>query len=271
MNSRAGRPLAGYVKLAQLQFAITYAYRLQVIGFLLSSLLQIFLLKVVWTAVYDGRSSVDGVSLSELITFLTLANLQLLAMQPILVWYLERRIHEGKIGLDLVRPLPFLGQLLAQQFGATIGYLPFLVIAIPFAFVLGNLGLPASPVAAGAYLVSLVLGYAVAMLIGLLMGLVAFWTVQTLGVAVIYRFAAQFFGGALIPLFLMPDGLRLVAELLPFQAQVHIPLSIYTGRITDPAAVLGAIGLQLVWVGALAWLAWLTWQRARRIVTVYGG
>ncbi|MDQ3412119.1 MAG: ABC-2 family transporter protein [Chloroflexota bacterium] len=266
--SRVGPPLAGYVKLAQLQFAITYAYRFQVIGFLLSSLLQIFLLKVVWTAVYDGRSSVDGVSLSELITFLTLANLQLLAMQPILVWYLERRIHEGRIGLDLVRPLPFLGQLLAQQLGATIGYLPFLVIAIPFAFILG---LPASPVAAGAYLVSLVLGYAVAMLIGLLMGLVAFWTVQTLGVAVIYRFAAQFFGGALIPLFLMPDGLRLLAELLPFQAQVHVPLSIYTGRITGADAIAGAVGLQLFWVGALALLAWLMWQRARRIVTVYGG
>lgn len=269
--SRTERPLGGYVKLAQLQFAITYAYRIQVIGFLFSSLLQIFLLKVVWTAVYGGRSSVDGVSLSELITFLTLANLQLLAMQPILVWYLERRIHEGRIGLDLVRPLPFLGQLLAQQLGATIGYLPFLVIAIPFAFILGNLGLPASPVAAGAYLVSLVLGYAVAMLIGLLMGLVAFWTVQTLGIAVIYRFAAQFFGGALIPLFLMPDGLRLLAELLPLQAQVHLPLSIYTGRITDMEAILRAIGLQLFWIGALALLAWLTWQRARRIVTVYGG
>lgn len=264
-------PIAGYLKLAQLQFAVTYAYRLQVVGFLASSLLQIFLLKVVWTAVYDGRSSVDGLALPELITFLTVAQLQLLAMQPMMVWYLERRIHEGKIALDLVRPVPFLGQLLAQQLGATVGYLPFLLVAIPFAFVLGNLDLPVSPMAAAIYLVSFVLGYAVAMLIGLLMGLVAFWTVQTLGVAVIYRFAAQFFGGALIPLFLMPDALRVVAELLPFQAQAHIPLSIYTGRIAEVEAIAWALGLQLFWVGALAVLAWLTWQRARRIVTVYGG
>ena len=269
--NRTGRALDGYLKLARLQFAMTYAYRLQVVGFLAGSLFQIFLLKVVWTAVYDGRSNVDGVSLPDLVTFLTVAQLQLLAMQPMLVWYLERRIHDGQIGLDLVRPLPFLGQLLAQQVGATLGYLPILVVAIPFASVLGNLGLPASPAAAAIYLVSLLLGYAVAMLIGLLMGLVAFWTVQTLGVAVIYRFAAQFFGGALIPLFLMPDGLRLVAELLPFQAQAHIPLSIYTGRIVEADAFAGALGLQLFWVGALALLAWLTWQRARRIVTVYGG
>ncbi|HEX7171169.1 MAG TPA: ABC-2 family transporter protein [Candidatus Limnocylindria bacterium] len=262
---------AGYLKLARLQIAVTHTYRWQVIAFLLSSLLQIFLLKVVWTAVYDGRSSVDGVPLVELISFLTIAQLQLLAMQPMMVWYLERRIHEGHIGLDLVRPLPFLGQLLAQQAGATIGYLPFLLVAIPFAFVLGNLAPPASSTAAVFYIASALLGYAVAMLIGLLMGLVAFWTVQTLGVAVIYRFAAQFFGGALIPLFLMPDGLRVVAELLPFQAQAHIPLSIYTGRTSEPGAIAAAIGLQLSWVLALALLAGLIWRRARRIVTVYGG
>lgn len=270
MNAGVGSS-AGYRKLARLQLAVTHTYRWQAIGFLASSLLQIFLLRVVWTAVYDGRSSVDGVPLVELISFLTIAQLQLLAMQPMMVWYLERRIHEGQIGLDLVRPLPFLGQLLAQQVGATIGYLPFLAIAVPFAFVLGNLAPPATPLAAAAYLVSVLLGYAVAMLIGLLMGLVAFWTVQTLGVAVIYRFAAQFFGGALIPLFLMPDALRIVAELLPFQAQAHIPLSIYTGRISTPEGVAGAIGLQLFWVGVLAALAGLTWRRARRIVTVYGG
>lgn len=269
--SAAPATRAGYLKLALLQIAVIHAYRWQVIGFLLSSLLQIFLLKVVWTAVYDGRGSVDGVPLAELIGFLTIAQLQLLAMQPMMVWYLERRIHEGQIGLDLVRPLPFLGQLLAQQIGATIGYLPFLLVAIPFAFVLGNLTPPASPVSAAAYLVSVLLGYVVAMLIGLLMGLVAFWTVQTLGVSVIYRFAAQFFGGALIPLFLMPDGLRIVAELLPFQAQAHIPLSIYAGRTAEPAAIAAAIGLQLFWVVALALLAALTWRRARRIVTVYGG
>lgn len=264
-------PIAGYRKLAQLHFALIYTYRLEVISTLASTLLQIFLLKVIWTAVYDGRSSVDGVALPELITFVTVAQLQLLAMQPILVRYLERRIHEGKIGLDLVRPLPFLGQLLAQQIGATVAYLPFLVVAIPFALLLGNLGLPASPMAAAIYLFSFLLGYAVAMLIGLLMGLVAFWTVQTLGVSVIYRFAAQFFGGALIPLFLMPDGLRIVAELLPFQAQAHIPLSIYTGRIVEVEAIARALGVQIFWVGALAVLAWLTWQRARRIITVYGG
>ena len=260
-----------YGKLAELQLRVTYAYPLAVAGGLVSVLLQIFLLRSVWTAVYAGRPSVDGVELSALITFVTLANLQLLAMRPMLVWYLERRIHEGEIGIDLLRPVPFLGQLLAQQAGATVGQLPFVIVGIPFAVVLGSLTLPASPAAAGWYLVSLALAYLIAMLMGLLMGLVAFWTVQTVGVAVIYNFAAQFLGGALIPLYFFPDALRAVAELLPFQAQVFIPISIYTGVISNPSAVLGALAIQLLWVVILATVAGMVWQRARRVVTVYGG
>ena len=265
------RSLPAYRKLAELRLRATYAYPLMVVGGLLTVLLQIFLLRTVWTAVYAGRGSLDGVELSALVTFVTLANLQLLAMRPMLVWYLERRIHEGDIGLDLVRPVPFLGQLLAQQVGASVGGLPFVLAGIPLALVLGNLALPASPLAGGLYLVSLGLAYVLAMLIGLLMGLVAFWTVQTLGVAVIYNFAAQFFGGALVPLYFFPDTLRVVAELLPFQAQVFIPISIYTGAISEPAEVIRAFGLQLLWVGLLAVLASGVWRRARRAVTVYGG
>ncbi len=260
-----------YLKLAQLRIQITYAYRGEVIGGLLIALFQIFLLRSVWTAVYAGRDSVEGVPLADLVAFVTLANLQLLVMRPTLVWYLQRRIHEGLIGVDLVRPVPFLGQLLAQQVGATVGYLPFLLAATPLAYIVGNLGPPASPVAAIAYVISVMLAYAIATLIGLLMGLVAFWTVQTLGVQVIYNFAAQFFGGALVPLWLFPPLLRAVGDVLPFQAQVFIPLSIYTGLIAGAGPIAQAFAVQLFWVGALALITWRLWQRARRVVTVYRG
>ncbi|MBA2756270.1 MAG: ABC-2 family transporter protein [Chloroflexi bacterium] len=270
MNATASR-LPAYVKLAGLQMQVAFAYRGQVLGGLLVVLLRILLLKAVWTAAYAGRSDADGVALPDLITFLTLGNLQLVLMRPMLVWYVQRRIHEGLIGLDLVRPLPFLGQLFAQQVGATAGVLPFVVLSVPFAFVFGNLAPPASAGAALAYLASLLLAYVIATLIGLLMGLVAFWTTQSLGIGVIYEFATQFFGGALVPLYFFPPLLRTVADLLPFQTQVFIPVSIYTGAISGPADIARALGLQAFWIAALAVIAWIVWQRARRIVTVYRG
>ncbi|HEY8742252.1 MAG TPA: ABC-2 family transporter protein, partial [Chloroflexota bacterium] len=95
------------------------------------------------------------------------------------------------------------------------------------------------------YLLSLVLGYLVSVLIGLVIGLVSFWTLQTWGVLAIYQYVSQFFTGALVPLVFFPAWLRRVADLLPFQAQAFIPLSLYMGNVA-PKAIPGALGIQLV-------------------------
>jgi ABC-2 type transport system permease protein len=260
-----------YLKLAALELKTALTYRSSLIGGLVVVLLRIALLKAVWTAAYAGRPTVDGVELPSLLTFITLGNLQLVLMRPMLVWYVQRRIHEGQIALDLVRPVPFLGQLFAQQLGATAGLVPFVALGVPFAMLLGNLTAPPSPAAAVAYLVSLALAYLISILIGLLMGLVAFWTVQSLGVGVIYEFATQFFGGTLVPLAFFPPLLLDVARLLPFQALVSIPVSIYTGEISGGAGLAGAFALQGFWVAALALIVGWVWTYARRVITVHGG
>jgi ABC-2 type transport system permease protein len=263
--------LPAYLALARLQMRVVLAYRAGVVSGLLIALLRILLLDIVWTAIYSAQGSVEGPALGELITFLTLAQLQLLILQPSLVTYLQRRIHEGQIGFDLVRPVPFLGQLLAQQAGATLGLLPFVVAALPFALLVGGLAPPASPTAAVVWAISLVLAWLIATLLGLLMGLIAFWTVETLGVQVIYNFATQFLGGALAPLAFFPPALRSIADWLPFRAIASVPIELYTGARSDAPGIAQALGLQLIWIGVLGLVALLTWWRAKRAITVYRG
>jgi len=225
---------------------------------------------VIWTAVYADRGTVDGVELRELISFITLAQLQLWVMSPLIAEYIQERVHDGKIALDLARPVPFLGQLLAHQLGATASYLPFVLLAVPFAFVLGGFVPPASWSAGLLYLLSLALGYLVSVLLGMLLGLVSFWTMQIWGIIDIYAYTNQFFTGALVPLWFFPAWLRRVADLLPFQAQAFIPLSIYVGQI--PAhEIPAALGIQVSWVVVLFALVWAVWQRAMRRVVIQGG
>jgi ABC-type uncharacterized transport system permease subunit len=259
-----------YLTLARLQVRMIYAYRFASLTWLVIALARMFLLKVVWTSVYAGSEHEPDIALADLVTFLTLAQLQLLVMQPTLVNYLQRRIHDGQIGLDLVRPIPFLGGLVAQQAGANLGYVPLVLGAVPFAFVVGGLAPPASPGAAVAYVPSLVLAWLIASLVGLLMGLVAFWTIETHGVTVIYTFAVQLLGGALVPLAFFPDWLRTLADVLPFRAIAAVPVSIYTGATTG-SDVLGSYAFQAAWIALLGLLGWATWQRARRVITVYRG
>jgi ABC-type uncharacterized transport system permease subunit len=148
--------------------------------------------------------------------------------------------------------------------------IPFVTLALPFAILLGGIQVPQSFTAGLLYMVSLGLGYLVAVLMGLTLGLAAFWTTEIGGVLTIYAFANQFFGGVLVPLWFFPPLLRRVAGLLPFQAQAFIPLSLYTGQVAGTEA-LQALGLQLFWVVVLSALARLMWQRAMYRVVIQGG
>lgn len=259
-----------YGQIISLWVQTYYTYRLQITLELVTVLLQVFLLKVVWTAVYAGRDVVDGIPLAEVISFTTLANLQLWVMSSVAAGYLHGRIREGLIALDLARPTPFLGQLMAHQIGGTAAALPFLLLAGPLALLLGGIQPPASVGAAALYGASLLLAYLITSLIGMLIGLIAFWTTEIWGIQAIVDFVSQFFSGALVPLFFFPPLLRDISAWLPFQGQAYLPLAIYAGRITGRNTGT-ALGVQLAWVIVLGAVAGLIWRRAMRHVVIQGG
>ncbi len=267
---RLGAHIPAYLQIVNLWIQMAYTYRVNLAMEVVGLLLKIFLLKVVWTAVYAGQGVVDGIALDHVISFITLANLQMWLIFPMLAWHIQERIREGQIAIDLARPVPFLGQLLANQVGGTAAFAPFMLLAVPLALFVGGLEPPASVSAALLYLVSLVLAYLVTTLLGMLMGLIGFWTLQTRGVQSIYDFVSQFFAGALVPLWFFPPALRQLANWLPFQAQAFIPLSLYMGQVPEQQ-IAGALGLQLFWVVALFGICWLVWQRAMRRVIIQGG
>jgi ABC-type uncharacterized transport system permease subunit len=264
------RDLPAYRQLADLRAQLWYAYRAQVVLEIISLVLQIYLLRMVWTAVYAGQAVAPSPDLQTLIAYLTLAQLQVWVIAPKLSWIIEERIRDGTIAIDLARPVPYLPQLLAQQVGDTAGSLPFIAAALPVVWLTGSLQPPASPQAAALYVVSLALAYAVAVLIGLAIGLIAFWTLEFSGFIVMYWSINAFFSGALVPLSFFPPWLRAVADLLPFQTQAYLPVSIYLGQMEGEAAW-RALGVQAAWVVLLVAIVQVGWRRAMRRVVVQGG
>ena len=268
--SRFWRYLPAYRAVAGMWMRTALTYRFSWALDLLSLLLQIYTLKMVWTAVYAGRDEVDGLPLDALVAQLTLANLMLWVMYPLLAGYLADRVQEGTIAMELARPVPFLGQMVAAQLGDNAAGLPLIAVALPLAFWLGGLLPPASLGAALLFLVSLTLAYAVVALTGLVIGLVSFWTTEIGGVMTIHAFVSRFFAGAFVPLSFFPPWLGTIAALLPFQAQASVPLALYLGR-ADGLEAVRLLALQLFWVAALVGVARLLWRLALRRVVVYGG
>lgn len=259
-----------YLQQINMAVQIPMTYRFNWAMHFVSVLLQIYLLKVVWTAVYAGRAEVGGVGLAQLVAYLTFANLQFSLLWPFIAGHLQNRVRDGKIALDLARPIGLLDQMLAYQVGITAGSAPFVVLSLIPALLLGGVLPPASATAGLLYLISLLLAYAIMVLLGLLLGLTSFWTIENGGIFTIYLFVNQFLAGTMIPITFFPPFLRTLAGFLPFQSQTFVPISIYLGQITG-TDLLSALAVQLFWVAALGLLARIIWGYAVRRVVIQGG
>ena len=264
------RNFPAWIAIARTQMRILYTYRLNMAISIVMTGIQIYLLTVVWKAAYGDRTEVDGISIEQMLVYLTLANLQLRFLRPEMDDRIVERIRQGQIGFDLSRPVGYPSQLMASAMGDMIGYLPMLVVAFPVALIAGELRAPASLEAGLGYVAALALAWLVAALLNLLIGLVSFWTLEMTGFRMVYNLIGNFATGALIPFWFMPDLLRTVMQLLPFQAIAFVPVSIYIGEPATGSIWTGLL-LQAGWVVILIFVIRWIWARAFTHTVIQGG
>lgn len=244
-------------------------FRFQMLFWPLMLMVQLYLLRAVWSAVYAGRESVDGVSAQTLLVFLTISAIQRFFMPNAIAYTIQERVTTGRVATDLTRPFGFLKQMVAVQSGMILGFLPLLLAVVPAALLVGSLRMPTVenlPL----YGISLVLAYIVNLLIWMLVGMLAFWMMSSNGVRAMLSVASDFLGGTLVPLWFLPEALRTMLELLPFQAGAFLPASIFAGQVTGMAVVRPFL-VQVVWIAVLLACVRIVWSRAQRKLVIQGG
>jgi ABC-2 type transport system permease protein len=266
----ARQRLAGYAAYMRVQARLGRTYRadylLQVVGLLV----QVYLLRVVWVAVYGHRQVMAGVSLPEQIAYSSIVTVQAWLIAPSVLWNLTQRVREGTIAMDLLRPVGFLQQVVIGGAGATVARLPFAVAAVPLALLIGRALPPVSALAAVQYALALLIGWVVTCLLGTVVGMLAFWTLEATGALAVYQLVSSFLAGSLAPLWFMPGWLHAVAAVLPFESSSYAPLALYLGHSQGAAAWL-LLAEQAGWAVAAWALLKLTWSRAIRRVIIQGG
>jgi ABC-2 type transport system permease protein len=96
------------------------------------------------------------------------------------------------------------------------------------------------------------------------LSLTAFWTDR---VHAVVGFGSQLvflFGGTAAPIGLLPDGLRRVAEVLPFYGMNGLPAEIAAGN------AMGSPVYQLIWVVVLVGVVMVLWRAGIRRYTAVG-
>jgi ABC-2 type transport system permease protein len=252
-------------------FFNTSIYRFEFWLRIFSVYLWMYTIYWIWKTLYTQTPAAFDLSLEQMVTYGILGMALEIFLDVGPEWYMATQVRTGAIDTDLMKPLDFHLHMLARSAGEMMFSLG--ILAIP-SFTIGyyffNLSLPGDIVTSLLFVVSLVLSFFVFFHISFLLGTLTIVTLDIRSISWAYYSMVGFFSGQVVPLWLFPDLLRRISEVLPFQAIYYIPMSIYIKRISGSTALEG-LGLQIFWMVVLILFSRWAWTQVHKRLTVQGG
>ncbi|MDR0949820.1 MAG: ABC transporter permease, partial [Lachnospiraceae bacterium] len=234
-----------------------------------------FMFIMLYKAFYASGDTAPPMEWSQLVSYTWL---QHAFLAIIMLWYQDGElldaITSGNVAYELCRPYGLFSfwivRLLAMRLSSVLlRCLPILIIAslLPASY---RMSLPASPVAAFLFLLSLLISLFLISAISMFIYILTFVTLSPLGARLMIGVAAEFLQGAVIPIPLMPMWLQKMLNWLPFRYTSDLPFRIYSGNIAGTDALF-QIGIEILWVVALFMLGAWAFRRVLRRIVVQGG
>lgn len=130
--------------------------------------------------------------------------------------------------------------------------------------------LPAEPAAYVLGAVSVLLAASLTHLLGYLVNLISFWTIDASGYANVLGIALGLFGGVIVPVSLFPAWLKGITIASPFPSCFQTPVDVVSGRAAGWEG-LHAVGIQLGWVLVFVAVTRVVFALGARRLVVQGG
>ena len=261
--------LEPYVAFAKRAIAREATYRFDVFTNIGSVLVRLYLLKMVWIALYAQNAAPPGLPLHAIITYSAVALLFGLVMDIDQTRALYERLHDGSIATDFLKPVSVPMFYFADGTGEVLFHALLIVPSLALALLVVHIDVP-PPETIGVFVLSATLGYFVAFFLNFMLNCTAFWTLEISSVQMIVTWLTGLLGGELVPLSLFPKWLERIVDVLPFAAIFSTPLSIYVGTI-HPDEYARALAVQLAWVATFGVVSTVVWRAGSRRIVVQGG
>src|SRR5713226_8000200 len=194
-------PRQKYVSLTLTSIQRAIAYRGTMLLNLLAGLIWVTLVYYLWKTVFSARGTLQDFSWNEMRTYIVIAYAvnSLLSFQSLM--RMMSTIRTGEVANELLRPIDYLGAQLAQAIGsACIEGVLSSGIALLASFLLLNIAPPHTPLALGFFMLSICFGFLIKFLLGYLVAILCFYTLNALGLIWAQTAVINLFSGALIPL-----------------------------------------------------------------------
>lgn len=259
--------------LIKMSFRLMVEYRVFFLMMAARLVIELGVLYYFWLAVFKNSPTtiIRGFTFPEMLTYMVLSVATLTLFKNSVDVTITEKIKAGVISLDLIKPVDF--QL--YHFFPAIGMVMFRFIfqSMPVLLCAGfifRVQFFMNYQVLIWYLVSIILGVICMFLIDYVIGLASFWLMNNWGMALAKETIVYFFSGGVIPLVFFNKPLHFVADILPFKAVIHVPLSIGMGKFTTDM-VFDSLLLQVCWIGILFVLSRVIWGLAQKKISIQGG
>ena len=260
-----------YLQSARLHLQIHFIYRVSVLIWLFSLVLEPVVFMMVWRAVALAEGGSAGGHTQGTLTayFLTLMVVNHLTFTWVMHEY-AYRIWEGILAGQLLYPLHPIHRDITDN--ATYKLL-VLVVFVPALLLLGSYLQPEFNLELWqglVFLPTLVMAAATRFLMEWALAQSAFWYIETSAINQAYYVTLMFFSGRVAPISMFPDWLSAAARYLPFWLSVAFPVETLLGSLTPDEVVSGMV-VQAVWLAFFAgFVAWIWGCSVRRFGAVGG-
>jgi ABC-2 type transport system permease protein len=268
-------PLAGlkvYGEFIRIGFVNILAFRLRYYTGIITYLINVTVYYFIWRAVFANASGpIAGFSLPQILTYVSAGWILRSFYWNTIDQEMAYEVIEGKIAMDLIKPVSVQAMWLARAMGESAFRL--ILLTAPTAVIVTLLFPvlpPASKLNFALFLVAAVGSFFIMGALNFIIGTCAIPLTSILALIRAKFWLIELLSGLLIPLSFFPRPLQVISSWLPFEHIANTPLQIYLGRLS-PAQTLRLLAIEYFWVLALLFLGHLWWMRATRKITIHGG
>lgn len=259
-----------FLKIFLLFFQMVFAERSQTFVYFLESLLAPLTFFLFWRGAHF--SSNNHWSLSSITSYYFL----LAIISAVIMCYPEIEIsridiQEGKLVSYLLRPFSYFGMRLFNTLGhrAFEACLSFILLSGMIFFYGNFFHIITNPVLIILSLLVAILGFLLVFTYKVILGILAFWFIETGGLFNISEMLIFIFAGFVVPINFFPQFLQNIAYMLPFSYMIYFPVIAFQGELTL-TQLLQAILTQICWIIFLCFVCALVWRRGLKKFTGVG-
>jgi len=265
-----------YLPFTKASFSVALAYRTHILLWIFANILEIFMMVMVWVAVYSSATTTTlyGFSLRDIIFYNIIMTLSssMVFMMPL--WDVAEDYFDGKIAMSLIKPIDYKTMVFFKNLGGNI----FRNIMISFPIIVLMMILPIIGIESihptlpqiGWFILSIVLGLWINFTSNFIFSLLVFKTEATFGLFQLNEIILRIFSGALIPLAFFPDWARIWILRFPYASIQSTPTLILLGRLEN-TYFKDAFLWQIFWAISLGLLSQYLWKKSVHSLKVLGG